>query len=190
MTLEPLDALSRLAARRFASFADAANAVLDLLAGAVPGGCVLLGQVDWDAGECRVLDARGGAVERGSSLPLSGAADGAGLIGADTLAEVADTGEPIDAARAVEAAKGAFGRLDLLVCNAGIGSGGTVVEQTPESWDAVLRTNLTGAFLACRAALPLMGGLGRRGDCGGIAMTLDGVSHDPIATLGRVFKSV
>ena len=42
MTLEPLDALSRLAARRFASFADAANAVLDLLAGAVPGGCVLL----------------------------------------------------------------------------------------------------------------------------------------------------
>ena len=70
MTLEPLDALSRLAARRFASFADAANAVLDLLAGAVPGGCVLLGQVDWDAGECRVLDARGGAVERGSALPL------------------------------------------------------------------------------------------------------------------------
>ena len=62
MTLEPLDALSRLAARRFASFADAANAVLDLLAGAVPGGCVLLGQVDWDAGECRVLDARGGVV--------------------------------------------------------------------------------------------------------------------------------
>ena len=101
MTLEPLDALSRLAARRFASFADAANAVLDLLAGAVPGGCVLLGQVDWDAGECRVLDARGGAVERGSALPLSGSADGAGLIGPDALAEVcpgAWVTAPLDAA--------------------------------------------------------------------------------------------
>jgi NAD(P)-dependent dehydrogenase (short-subunit alcohol dehydrogenase family) len=29
-----------------------------------------------------------------------------------------------------------------------------VEEQTPERWDAVLRTNVTGAFLACRAALP------------------------------------
>jgi meso-butanediol dehydrogenase / (S,S)-butanediol dehydrogenase / diacetyl reductase len=29
-----------------------------------------------------------------------------------------------------------------------------VVDQTPESWDAVLRTNLTGAFLTARAALP------------------------------------
>jgi meso-butanediol dehydrogenase/(S,S)-butanediol dehydrogenase/diacetyl reductase len=66
----------------------------------------------------------------------------------------ADTGDPADAENAVEAAKGAFGRLDILVCNAGIGSGGTVEEQTPEGWEAVLRTNLTGAFLACRAALP------------------------------------
>jgi NAD(P)-dependent dehydrogenase (short-subunit alcohol dehydrogenase family) len=67
---------------------------------------------------------------------------------------VADTGDPADAQKAVEAAKGAFDRLDVLVCNAGIGLGGTVEEQSPEGWDAVLRTNLTGAFLACRAALP------------------------------------
>ena len=70
------------------------------------------------------------------------------------LPVVADTGDPVDSRRSVEAAKTAFGRLDLLVCNAGIGSGGTVEEQTPEGWDAVLRTNVTGAFLACRAALP------------------------------------
>ena len=70
------------------------------------------------------------------------------------LAVVADTGDPTDARKAVETAKSAFGRLDLLVCNAGIGLGGTVEEQSPEDWDAVLRTNVTGAFLACRAALP------------------------------------
>jgi meso-butanediol dehydrogenase/(S,S)-butanediol dehydrogenase/diacetyl reductase len=70
------------------------------------------------------------------------------------LAVPGDTGDPADAEDAVAAAKEAFGRLDVLVCNAGIGLGGTVEEQTPEGWDAVLRTNLTGAFLACRAAMP------------------------------------
>jgi meso-butanediol dehydrogenase/(S,S)-butanediol dehydrogenase/diacetyl reductase len=72
------------------------------------------------------------------------------------LAVVGDTGDPADAPNAVAAARDAFGRLDVLVCNAGIGLGGTVEEQTPEGWDAVLRTNLTGAFLACRAALPAL----------------------------------
>jgi len=74
--------------------------------------------------------------------------------GTGALPVVADTGDPADAQKAVEAAKAAFGRLDLLVCNAGIGLGGTVEEQSPEAWDTVLRTNVTGAFLACRAALP------------------------------------
>jgi meso-butanediol dehydrogenase / (S,S)-butanediol dehydrogenase / diacetyl reductase len=69
------------------------------------------------------------------------------------LAFQSDTGDPGDAERAVAAASEAFGRLDLLVCNAGIGLAGTVGEQSPEGWDAVLRTNLTGAFLACRAAM-------------------------------------
>ena len=67
---------------------------------------------------------------------------------------VADTGDPTESQKAVETAKDTFGRLDVLVCNAGIALGGTVVEQAPEGWDAVLRTNLTGAYLACRAALP------------------------------------
>jgi meso-butanediol dehydrogenase / (S,S)-butanediol dehydrogenase / diacetyl reductase len=70
------------------------------------------------------------------------------------LAVPGDTGDPAAVESAVAAAKDAFGRLDVLVCNAGIGLGGTIEEQTPDGWDAVLRTNLTGAFLACRAAVP------------------------------------
>jgi meso-butanediol dehydrogenase/(S,S)-butanediol dehydrogenase/diacetyl reductase len=79
-------------------------------------------------------------------------------IAAETgaLAFVGDTGDPGDAERAVRKAKDTFGRLDLLVCNAGVGASGTVEEQTPAGWEAVLRTNLTGAFLACRAALPAL----------------------------------
>jgi diguanylate cyclase (GGDEF)-like protein len=71
MTLPILDALSRLAARRFQSFADAATTILDLLSGATPDGCVLLGQIDWDEGVCRVIDARGGGIERGVAIPLT-----------------------------------------------------------------------------------------------------------------------
>jgi NAD(P)-dependent dehydrogenase (short-subunit alcohol dehydrogenase family) len=69
---------------------------------------------------------------------------------------VADTGDPADASRAVADALEAFGNLELLVCNAGVSLGGTVEEQSLDGWDAVLRTNLTGAFLSMRAALPAL----------------------------------
>ncbi|HKP09488.1 MAG TPA: SDR family oxidoreductase [Gaiella sp.] len=69
---------------------------------------------------------------------------------------VADTGDPADASRAVADALEAFGNLELLVCNAGVSMGGTVEEQSLDGWDAVLRTNLTGAFLAMRGALPAL----------------------------------
>jgi diguanylate cyclase (GGDEF)-like protein len=71
MTLQILDALSRLAARRFQSFAEAATTILDLLSGATPDGCVLLGQIDWEEGKCRVIDARGGGIARGAAIPLA-----------------------------------------------------------------------------------------------------------------------
>ena len=70
------------------------------------------------------------------------------------LAVVADTSDPAAARRTVDAAVERFGGLDVLVCNAGRGAPGAVAEQTPERWNAVLATNLTGAFFACNAALP------------------------------------
>ncbi|MDX6524007.1 MAG: meso-butanediol dehydrogenase / (S,S)-butanediol dehydrogenase / diacetyl reductase [Gaiellales bacterium] len=66
----------------------------------------------------------------------------------------ADCGEPAGADSAVRAALDEHGSLDALVYCAGLSRPGTVTEQTPEGWDAVLRTNLTGAFLTARAALP------------------------------------
>jgi diguanylate cyclase (GGDEF)-like protein len=71
MSAQILDALSRLAARRFGSFADAATSVFDLLESASPGGNLVLGQVDWDEGKCRVIDARGDGVPRGAVIPLA-----------------------------------------------------------------------------------------------------------------------
>ena len=71
MSAHILDALSRLAARRFGSFADAATQVFDLLESACPDGDLVLGQVDWDEGKCRVIDSRGDSVPRGTVIPLA-----------------------------------------------------------------------------------------------------------------------
>lgn len=72
----------------------------------------------------------------------------------DGLAWPADTADEGQVAALVEAVAERLGPLDALVCAAGTSAGGTVLEQTRERWERVLATNLTGAFLACRAALP------------------------------------
>jgi meso-butanediol dehydrogenase / (S,S)-butanediol dehydrogenase / diacetyl reductase len=66
----------------------------------------------------------------------------------------ADTAHPEQIESAVAALVERHGRLDALVCSAGIGASGKVGEQTLERWNRVIATNLTGAFLACRASLP------------------------------------
>jgi meso-butanediol dehydrogenase / (S,S)-butanediol dehydrogenase / diacetyl reductase len=70
------------------------------------------------------------------------------------LAVAADTGDAGAIERAARAAVDRFGGLDVLVCSAGTGASGAVADQTPERWRRVIDTNLTGAFHACRAALP------------------------------------
>ena len=52
-----------------------------------------------------------------------------------------------------------FGRLDLLVNNAGTGSpGGAVDELTPDGWQSIVATNLTGSYLCAHHAVRLMKG--------------------------------
>ena len=49
-----------------------------------------------------------------------------------------------------------FGTIDVLVNNAGIYPSTSIEELTNQSWDQVIGTNLTGAFLCSRAAVPIM----------------------------------
>jgi NAD(P)-dependent dehydrogenase (short-subunit alcohol dehydrogenase family) len=53
----------------------------------------------------------------------------------------------------IETAIGTYGRLDGLVLNAGMTLAGRVDQTSPEQWQLMLDTNLTGPFLLCRAAL-------------------------------------
>src|SRR5262249_27562268 len=78
----------------------------------------------------------------------------AGASEVDGLAVAADVSSADGASRAVEACVSEFGRLDALVFSAGASAGGRVGEQTLERWNLVIGTNLTAAFLVCRAALP------------------------------------
>jgi GGDEF domain-containing protein len=68
-----LSALARLAERRFPSFSEAADAVLDLLEAELPAGSVLVGRVDADGSEYRLIDVRGeaaAALQPGATLPF------------------------------------------------------------------------------------------------------------------------
>jgi diguanylate cyclase (GGDEF)-like protein len=80
-----LSSLARLAERRFTSFSEAADTVLDLLEAELPPGSVLLGRVDWDEAELHLIDVRGAVaseLQAGGTLPLASGATsgGTGLL--------------------------------------------------------------------------------------------------------------
>ena len=55
----------------------------------------------------------------------------------------------------VERAQTAFGRLDIMLCNAGFGYYGTVEETEPETMQRMMDVNFMGTFFGARAALPV-----------------------------------
>ena len=68
------------------------------------------------------------------------------------LGMVADAARREDAERLVEVAREQFGRLDVLVNNAGITRDALLVRMKDDDWDRVMETNLRGTFLMTRAA--------------------------------------
>ena len=55
--------------------------------------------------------------------------------------------------KAVKAAVDKFGKIDLLVANAGVGKFNSIEDMTPEEWNATIETNLTGVFYSVKASL-------------------------------------
>jgi NAD(P)-dependent dehydrogenase (short-subunit alcohol dehydrogenase family) len=75
----------------------------------------------------------------------------------DVLVVPADVGSPESVAHLFEEVRRAWGRIDLLVNNAGtFGPAGTVDEISYQDWQQAVDTNLTGTFLCSQHAVKLM----------------------------------
>jgi len=123
----------------------------------------------------RVAAVTGGASGIGEATARRFAAEGASVALADIDAErgrvvareiegaggralfvETHAGREGDAIRFVGAARQRWGRLDVLVNNAGMRLYQTVVDASEESWDAILAVNVKGYAFCAKAAIPLM----------------------------------
>lgn len=76
--------------------------------------------------------------------------------GADAVAIQADISQLPEADRLVNETLEHFGRIDFLICNAGIWEGAPVDSVSEELWDKTLEINLKGTWAVCRAVVPIM----------------------------------
>jgi NAD(P)-dependent dehydrogenase (short-subunit alcohol dehydrogenase family) len=111
-----------------------------------------------------------GLAEMGANLVLCArkkercqeAAEDLQTLGAKTLALACDVKNPADIHQVVDATMAQFGRIDILINNAGTSWGAPVEEMRLEHWNKVIETNLTGTFLFSQAVGKIMIGQ-RRG---------------------------
>ena len=93
--------------------------------------------------------------EQGVRLGLA-SRSGADLGLADAVAMPCDVRDPAQLETLTEATVSRFGRLDILVANAGVGAYGPFLDLSPEFLDEMIDVNLKGTIYAVRAALPYL----------------------------------
>jgi 3-oxoacyl-[acyl-carrier protein] reductase len=98
-----------------------------------------------DKGACVAIIARGPEVE-----------SAAREIGGETIGLIADVCDAEGVSAAFGTIAERWGRIDVLVNNAGLHRGGLIEQIDQSDWSDVLATNLSGPFNTIRSALPLM----------------------------------
>ena len=125
------------------------------------------------AGKVAIITGGGSGIGRGLSVALT--QEGAQVVicgrrqekldetlrivrtsGGDAQAVQADIAQEADVQRLVQATLTDYGRIDILINNAGTYSSSELHTVDPYSWDSVMNVNLRGPYLAMRAVLPLM----------------------------------
>lgn len=76
--------------------------------------------------------------------------------GVKTIALKLDVSNSGEVKKAFEEVLNEFGRIDILINNAGITRDGLILRMKEEDWDAVIDINLKGVFLCCREAVKTM----------------------------------
>ena len=77
-------------------------------------------------------------------------------LGVKTMALGCDVRNPASIREVVDRSAAEFGRIDILINNAGVSWGAPVEEMPLEAWNKVIETNLTGTFLFSQAAGKIM----------------------------------
>lgn len=76
--------------------------------------------------------------------------------GAEAIAIAVDVSKADDVKRMVDETVAKFGRLDVLLNNAGYGIAGSVLETEEAAWDDLMAVNVRGVFLCTKYAIPAM----------------------------------
>jgi NAD(P)-dependent dehydrogenase (short-subunit alcohol dehydrogenase family) len=127
----------------------------------------------------RVAVITGGSKGLGKAMALALAAEGARIAlisrdaaqlegvaaeiigaGSDASVHVADVTSEEQVRHAEQAIVARYGKVNILINNAGVNVRKPVVEFTMEEWRRVMDTNVTAAFLMCRSFVPAMTGQG------------------------------
>ncbi len=94
------------------------------------------------------------------------------VLGAAVISTQCDVANTVAATEMVKQVKDTFGRIDFLVNNAGIVRDNLILRMKEDDWDAVIDTNLKGAWNFSRAALRFM----LRQDGGGAVLNISSIS--------------
>jgi glucose 1-dehydrogenase len=121
-------------------------------------------------------------VAEGAKVVIADIAEGTGRAAAEKLGEAAcrfvptDVGKAEDAARLVAETCAAFGKLDVLVNNAGIIHAADFLDLKEADFDRVLRVNLKGAFLVGQQAARQMVEQAKAGRTGGAIINMSSIN--------------
>jgi NAD(P)-dependent dehydrogenase (short-subunit alcohol dehydrogenase family) len=91
-----------------------------------------------------------------SEKELSEVASEVEKLGTSALVATCDIAMEEEVKKVFEKAVSCFGRVDIVVANAGIHLRKPVIETTTEEWDEMMAINLRGTFLYCREAAKIM----------------------------------